>query len=312
MRRTRIEKHDEVKQGPSLAPATPHSPENKTGGAPTRHADEEPTNRILLDAIQELKNEAIKNKEDICRILDTRIEQVYNDLRGEINAVKTQLLAPIAKLEANSQALNNTVREIEQATSIHSDGINSLENQVAELKAEVVKLDQKCEDLEGRSRRQNIRILNIPEGREGPKPTEFIATFLKDILDLRELPLVDRAHRLAQQRSRPSESRPFILRLHYYHTREEILRKAATAKDLQYQGKQIRIFPDYAPSVAKRRAQFNKTRDLLRNQPGVKYGLLYPARLLVTHDGTQVSFTDPLQAEEYAQRLSRKTAPAKQ
>lgn len=123
MRRTRAEKRDEADQGPSPDPAL-RSPENKTG-ASTRHADEEPTNRALLSAIQELKNEANKNKEDICRILDTRIEQVYNDLRGEINAVKTHLLAPIAKLEANSQALNNTVREIEQAANTHSERSNS-------------------------------------------------------------------------------------------------------------------------------------------------------------------------------------------
>lgn len=75
-------------------------------------------------------------------------------------------------------------------------------------------------------------------------------------------------------------------------------------KDLQYQGKTIRIFPDYPPTIAKRRALFNKAREMLRNQPGVKYGLLYPARLLVTHNGIQASFTDPKKAEEHAKRIS--------
>ncbi|KAK7929359.1 hypothetical protein WMY93_005754 [Mugilogobius chulae] len=112
-----------------------------------------------------------------------------------------------------------------------------------------------------------------------------------------------------QQRPRPSEPpRPFILRLHYYHMREDILRKAATMKSMRFQDKEIRIFPDYAPSVAKRRAQFNKARELLRGKPGVRYGLLYPARLIVTHDGVQTSFTDPLKAEEYAVRLFKSTS----
>ncbi len=57
------------------------------------------------------------------------------------------------------------------------------------------------------------------------------------------------------------------------------------------------------PNVAKRRALFSCARELLREKPGVRYGLLYPARLLITHNGTQTSFTDPNEAEEYAEHL---------
>lgn len=56
--------------------------------------------------------------------------------------------------------------------------------------------------------------------------------------------------------------------------------------------------------MAKRRALFNRTRELLRDKPGIRYGLLYPARLLITHNGTQISFMDPKKAEEYTERLS--------
>lgn len=56
--------------------------------------------------------------------------------------------------------------------------------------------------------------------------------------------------------------------------------------------------------MAKRRALFNRARELLRDKPGVRYGLLYPARLLVTHNGTQTSFTDPKKAEEYIEHLA--------
>uniref|UniRef100_A0AAV2MRK6 Uncharacterized protein n=1 Tax=Knipowitschia caucasica TaxID=637954 RepID=A0AAV2MRK6_KNICA len=142
------------------------------------------------------------------------------------------------------------------------------------------------------------------------KPRDFIATLLKDALAQNEQPMIDRAHRTLRQRPRPSEPpRPFVIRIHHYHVLEEILRKAATIKNLQYQGKTIRIFPDYPPTVVKRRALFNRARQVLRNQPDVRYGLLYPARLLVTHNGSQLSFTDPQKAEEYAERLTGSARP---
>lgn len=267
--------------------------------------EEDPSNRAVLQAITALRGEMTKIKDDICENIDKRIERVYNDLRGEITAANSAVSASIANIEAKSQTVQSKVTDLEEAASAHSDSIYQLEQQVASLNSEMDKLKQKNEELEGRSRRNNIRITGITEGLELTKPRDFIATLLKDVLVLEETPLIDRAHRTLRQRPSPSEPpRPFVIRLHYYHILEEILRKAATIRNLQYQGKSIRIFPDYPPSVAKRRALFNRARQLLRNQPGVRYGLLYPARFLVTHNGFQTTFTDPQKAEEYAERLT--------
>lgn len=198
-----------------------------------------------------------------------------------------------------------TITELEKSVSLHSDDVTTLQRQVARLNSEVEKLTGKCEDLEGRCRRHNIRIIGIPEGAEGSRPRDFIAGLLQDVLSLDEKPLIDRVHRTLRRRPDPQEPpRPFVLRLHYYHVLEDILRKSAAAKQLYYRGKRIQIFPDYPPAVAKRRALFNRARELLRDKPGVRYGLLYPARLLVTHNGTQTSFMDPKKAEEYAESLS--------
>lgn len=74
---------------------------------------------------------------------------------------------------------------------------------------------------------------------------------------------------------------------------------------LRCKGEELQIFPDYPPAVAKRRTLFNRTREILRGQAGVKYGLLYPAKLLVIHDGVQATFADPQKAQEYAESLFR-------
>lgn len=172
------------------------------------------------------------------------------------------------------------------------------------LNSEVEKLISKSEDLEGRSRRLNIRIIGISEGVEGSIPWDFVAGLLQEVLSLEVKPLIDGTHRTLRRRPNPKEPpRPIILRLRYHHVLEYIRRKAIAAKQLFYKGKRIQIFPDYPPAVAKRTALFNRAKELLRDKPGLKYGLLYPARLLVTFNGTQTSFTDPPKAVEYAERL---------
>jgi len=86
------------------------------------------------------------------------------------------------------------------------------------------------------------------------------------VLSLDAKPLIDRAHRTLRRSPDPREPpRPFILRLHYYHVLEDILQKARAARELHFRGKRIQIFPDYPPAVAKRRALFNRARELLRD-----------------------------------------------
>lgn len=186
--------------------------------------------------------------------------------------------------------------------------LSTLQTTVDRMTTKLQYLDEKCEDLEARSRRNNIRIMGIPEGKEGPRPRDFITQFLTDILSLPQKPLVDWAHRINRQKPKPGDlPRPFILRLHYYHIREEILQKAMEMNNLEYMGQKICIFPDFPPSVVKQRAAFTKVREMLRGKPDVKYGLIYPARLLVTHGDTKRSFTDPREAQKYAEKRNRST-----
>jgi len=72
--------------------------------------------------------------------------------------------------------------------------------------------------------------------------------------------------------------------------------------NLEYQGRKIFIFPDFPPSVVKQRAAFTKVRGMLRGRSDVRYGLIYPAKLLVTHRGVKMSFTDPKEAQDYAEK----------
>ncbi|KAE8296873.1 hypothetical protein D5F01_LYC05643 [Larimichthys crocea] len=269
----------------------------------------DPPTRAILAAIANLRKEVTQSKNDICASIEARL-LICTELREELATTKKEIQSSIKTLEAATAAHEKTIKELERSASLHSDDVTDLQRQVTRLTSEVGKLTEKCEDLEGRSRRHNIRIVGVPEGVEGSTTRDFVADLLKDVLSLDEKPLIDRVHRTLRRSPGPrGPPRPFILRLHYYHVLEDILRKARVAKQLYFRDKRIQIFPDYPPAVAQRRALFNRARELLRNKPGVRYGLLYPARLLVTHNGTQTSFTDPKKAEEYAEQLSGPGSP---
>lgn len=146
--------------------------------------------------------------------------------------------------ESMLQKINDhgkTIHKLEQTSSNHSDQLSSLDSAVNMLKAQMKLLADKSEDLEGRSRRNNLWLVGIPEGTEGPRPTEFIGQLLKDLLSLDEEPLIDRAHHTIRAKLKEGEApRPFIIRVYFFHIRNEILCRASKTtcdSPLLFQGK---------------------------------------------------------------------------
>lgn len=144
-------------------------------------------------------------------------------------------------------------------------------------------LSKKCEDLEGRSRLNNIHLVGVPEGSEGQQPTKFASTLLQDLLGLDAKPALDRAHRTL--RAKPAEGdppRPYVVRVTLLQEWNEILWRAQESSPLLYKGKHVFIFPDYSTSVVKKCASFTKVKKELHSCPRIKMGLLFSAILWIT------------------------------
>ena len=90
-------------------------------------------------------------------------------------------------------------------------------------------LSEKCLDLEGGSKQQNLRVARIKEGNENSqKPREFVARLLKEVLNLTDATAIDQAHRALRKGPRNDEPPwHFIARLHYCRTSEDITHKAS-------------------------------------------------------------------------------------
>ena len=155
--------------------------------------------------------------------------------------------------------------------------MTTLQRDVRHLTELADTLQNKCEDLEGRSRRNNVRIVRIPES-PGSCSTSAISALLKDAFNLEKAPLVDRSQRSIQPAPQGGgPARTVIAHLHYYKDCNDILRRARTKQKIQVHDMTISVYPDFTARVAKAPAAFNDVRRMLQDVPGVKFGTLFPA-----------------------------------
>lgn len=232
--------------------------------------------------------------------LGSKIDTQTTALRQEIASVRQELQTTGSSLQSANTQNSTRIDDLEQSTTEWSSTVMRLEATVEKLQAEVHRLSEKCLDLEGRSRRQNIRLVGIEEGKEGSNARQFCATALKEILGLEEIPRLDRCHRSLAERPPPeAKPRPFIIRVHHGDVKDSILRISSQKRQLSYQGKRVHIFPDFPPEVTKKRAAFTEARQLLKNVRDVRFGFRYPATFRITLGEEENSFTDPVQAVSY-------------
>jgi len=130
--------------------------------------------------------------------------------------------------------------------------------------------------------------VGLPEGTEGPRPTEFTAQLLQDILGLDNKPMLDRAHRTLRAKPKDGEPpRPLVIR---------------SGTKFCAEPEKHPLFPTWAGGsrssptspVAKKRAAFAAVKRELHSCPNVKFVLLYPATLRITLPcGQTHRFEDP-------------------
>ncbi|KAI4822545.1 hypothetical protein KUCAC02_008083 [Chaenocephalus aceratus] len=214
-------------------------------------------------------------------------------LEDHRRALSADFKSAISTLEAKLdriQATVSTIASLESNANLQDERMLALEATCATLTDSNVKLLAKVTDLESRSRRNNIRIVGLPESIEGPHPSTFFPKLLMEVFGegvLYSPPECDRAHRSLTDKPKPGQRpRPVIIRVHRYQQKEKIIREARARRGkLQYQGTPIAIYEDYTPEVMEQRYKYREVMAELYNL-GLKPALLFPARLsIVSKEG---------------------------
>ncbi|KAK7901359.1 hypothetical protein WMY93_018128 [Mugilogobius chulae] len=269
----------------------------------------EPTEDTVQDDSGDASSGAIASSEAL-------LKQFSEMIAAQATRAQIAMDQSLARLDSSLDAkIDNVIRRIDAvAASCDSivarqteaeDRISALEDTVTPLKAKVDELAKtnadllvKVLDLESRSRRDNIRLLNLRESTEGADPIAFFEKFIPTLLQM-PVPVIaiDRAHRGfgSPPDGRP---RPVFIKLHRSRDVTAVLSAAKRMGKLQHEDRLIRIVPDIPPSVRLARRAFNAVCDDLIKR-NVRFRMAFPAVLSFEMNGSKKSFKDPKDARVF-------------
>ena len=112
--------------------------------------------------------------------LDSKLDRWTTELQAKIDELREELGSSVKSLQGVTITHENRLKELEDSEAFSGNTISDLKSQVTHLASEVKSLREKCDEMEGRQRRNNIRLIGLPEGIEGPNITDFVARLLEE------------------------------------------------------------------------------------------------------------------------------------
>lgn len=254
----------------------PSSPANASLNTPASSVNQ-PT-LMLMEELKKLRQENQDGHSQTKMSLG-RLEQAVTDIKDQMAKHEERM----GQIEERASAVEDTVMRHQRALRylVHRD----------------IDLSEKCEDLQNRLRRNNIRIFQIKEGSEGNDTAEFVKGLLRETLKLPpEMDIkIERAHRSLGPKPKDSAAPPrsIIVRFLDAAVKDEIIRQAWSQKQVFFQDKRIFFDQDYSPDLQKKRAKVHEVIKQLKNKE-IQAKCLYPAQLkirLMTGDKTFTTLT---------------------
>lgn len=257
-------------------------------------------------------NMASESSNELAVMLAKEMEKQRVNLREDMTALIQSSLAPIQSALTSFQetvdTIDRRVTSVETTAGENFEALSKAERAIADLQAFNAKLQERVEDLENRSRRANIRIINVPENSEnGMDMLTFVSELLMKTMGVQVFenpPMLDRTHRALREKPEEGPPRAIIVAFHRYRDRERAL-SWARQNTAEYKGKTLRFYPDLTAALAKKRAAFNGVKSDLYKK-GIKFTLKYPARLQVIHSKKRLIFETPSEAEAFCAQLTQR------
>lgn len=218
---------------------------------------------------------------------DVSLTKILEEIRDFRKDIKEQLTG----IKSEIISVNQKITEAEVRIEKVEDRVQNLEQTLNKMIKVMHQQENKLLDYEGRSRRENLRIYNVPEGAEGSSMMDFVEKLLRDTLEINPTVEfgIERAHRALVSRpagDRQDKTRSIIVKFLRYRVKEEILRRAWEKKKVFLNGKLIFFDHDYPPVVLQKRKEYVEAKRVLK-QKNIRFHTPFPAKLRVFYeDGT--------------------------
>uniref|UniRef100_A0A3Q2QL80 L1 transposable element RRM domain-containing protein n=1 Tax=Fundulus heteroclitus TaxID=8078 RepID=A0A3Q2QL80_FUNHE len=228
--------------------------------------------------------------------------QAMHDSTTNIEKDTRDIKFSIREIEAKLGTLTTRVDDMEDRVVALEESRDPSETELVTFGEELEKVRAQLDNLDNRGRRCNIKIMGLPESKEGKDMIKFLQHELPVMLyhTFGELEIqlahpVGAPSRAQGERERP---RPVIVNMLRYRDKEEILLVAREKGQIIWQGVKIMFFPDCWRETMDRRMSFNQVKAALR-QRQVEYALRFPAIHEIKHNGFRHRFTSPGDAAEF-------------
>ncbi len=210
------------------------------------------------------------SSEDLDNAIANRIELAFKEHQSTLNSVVNLAVRDAMDIQATNKSVKELREEFEAIVTTAKqtrDRIDSVQaaahedkRTVTDLKDQLERLTEKMTDMEDRCRRNNVRLVGLPEGMEGNDAAGFLrANLSKWIPSLRGRDIeIDRAHRVYDGGRCSDRPRTLICRVLRWHDRSDILKGARQAYPVKCAQNNVTLlfFPDFSPATAIRRKAF--------------------------------------------------------
>lgn len=272
--------------------------------------DEEPTLRhasMAASATDAGHANPAQNSDQVSVIL-----AAINSLKADGNSRHDEVLNAIQGIKRDLGEFAGRLDAAENRISTTEDAVATLEYRLDKTQKIVEELSTKCLDLECRSRRSNMIIVGLSESAtEGTDSIpKFLEKWIPQMIGAPECYLtplsIERAHRLGKPRETASaKPRPLILKFLNHRDKVKVMNMARDKGKMMHGTHQIMFFHDHPQSLQEKRKKYDAVKKNLRARGIKDFGIIHPARLLLTHEGQRHVFDSPTAAERFVNNLPR-------
>lgn len=226
--------------------------------------------------------------------MDKYIHRLESSYRAEIQTLKSSLMDTqnkIGDLDTNMVVIDQKISNLKEKNQDYDRYLKHIINST--------------DELENRSRRNNIRVRGLPESVN----TENLKKVLQDIFNsLLKQPNsveieIDRAHRIQSLKEPDSKrSRDVICRINFFQIKGSIMAATRLHRDFEYQGTHLIFFQDLSRYTLIRRKAVKPLLDVLREKE-ILYRWGFPFQIIVHQKGQKIIFCSIEDLPDFLKRL---------
>lgn len=257
-------------------------------------SDSEAVHSSLKNISEQISFLRTELKADLASFKEDFKQDMKNELTEFKHQINQQLATTTLTIQDHDKQLGEAAARIDELETWSATANTALQQSLKDQKT----LMNRINDLESRSRRNNMRIYGVPEGIEGSSVQQFVEKLITDeklIEDGTDLQ-IQRAHRsLALKPSPNAPPRSIVVNFLQFRVKETILKQAWQKKILLGE-KNLSFDHDYTLDVVQRRKAYKHVKSTLKEN-GIRFQTPFTRMRIHWDSGPQV-YNSAGEAEE--------------